>query len=305
MNIKRVHVIVNPASGQDKPILKTLNSVFRDNGIEWEMFVTKEAGDGIRLAREAAEAGVDAVAVYGGDGTVREVTTGLLDTDVPILILPGGTANAVALALGVPTDLAAAANLLVRDDCTVRQVDIGLMNDECFLIGIGVGIPGEMAETADREAKDRLGILAYFISSIQALRNAATVSYRVTIDGETFETEGVSCLILNAGQFGIPGVTIAPSIDMSDSKLDLLVFKSKSLPALVSLAASVVCQDEQAAPYDQYQGREITVVPEPLQPVQVDGEVIDPGPVSAKVLPCAGRYIVPAQGANLASSQLA
>lgn len=295
MNVKRVHVIVNPASGADRPILKTLNSIFKDHGIEWEMLVTKDAGDATRFAREAAARGVDVVAVYGGDGTVREVTTGLLDTDVPILILPGGTANAMALALGIPTDLAAAASMLACGDCTVRQVDIGVMNDECFLIGIGIGIPGEMAETADREAKDRLGVLAYFISSLQALRNAATVKYRVTLDGKTFETDGVSCVILNAGQFGIPGVTIAPSIDMSDSKLDLLVFKSKSLPALVSLAASVVRQDEQAAPYDLYQGREIAVEPAPLQPVQVDGEVLPPGPVIARVLPCAGKYIVPAQ----------
>jgi YegS/Rv2252/BmrU family lipid kinase len=294
MDIKRVHVIVNPASGQDRPILKTLNSVFKENDIEWEMLVTKEAGDAARFAKEAAAKQVDAVAVYGGDGTVREVTAGLLDTEIPILILPGGTANAVALALGVPTDLAAAANLLACGDCQVQQVDIGLMGDECFLIGIGIGIPGEMAEAADREAKDRLGVLAYFISSIQAVRNSATVKYRVTLDGETFETDGVSCVILNAGQFGIPGVPIAPSIDMSDSQLDLLVFKSKSLPALVSLAASMVLQDEQAAPYDLYQGREITVVPEPLQPVQMDGEVLPPGPVSAKILPCAGRFIVPA-----------
>lgn len=294
MKVKRVHVIVNPASGQDRPILKTLNTIFRENDIEWEMFFTREMGDGIRLAKEAAAAGVDAVAVYGGDGTVREVTTGLLDTDVPILILPGGTANAMALALGVPTDLAAAAGMLACGDCTVRQVDIGVLNDECFLIGIGIGVPGEIADTADREAKDRLGVLAYFISSIQALRNAETVNYKVTVDGKTFETEGVSCVILNAGQFGIPGVTIAPSVDMSDSQLDLLVFKSKSLPALVSLAAAVVSQNEQAAPYDLYQGREITVEPTPHQPVQVDGEVVEPGPVSAKILPCAGRYIVPA-----------
>jgi diacylglycerol kinase (ATP) len=293
MNIRRVHVIVNPASGQDRPILKTLNSIFRDNDISWEMFMTKEAGDGVRLAKEAAAAGVDAVAVYGGDGTVREVTAGLLNTEVPILILAGGTANAMALALGVPTDLATAAGMLACGDCEVRQVDVGVMNDENFLIGVGIGIPGELAETADREAKDQLGVLAYFVSSIQAVRNAETVKYKVTLDGKAFETEGVSCVILNAGQFGIPGVTIAPSIDMSDSQLDLLVFKSKSLPALVSLAAAVVLQDEQAAAYDLYQGREITVEPEPLQPVQVDGEVFPAGPVRASILPCAGRYIVP------------
>ncbi len=237
MKFQRIHVIVNPASGQDRPILKTLNSVFRDAGIEWEMFLTKEAGDGTRLARAAAAKGVDAVAVYGGDGTVREVTTGLLRTEIPILILPGGTANAVAVALDVPVDLAAAARLLTCDECSVRQVDVGMLGDECFLVGVGIGVPGEMAETADRELKNRLGVLAYFFSSIQALHNAATVQYKVTLDGESFETEGVSCLLLNSGQFGIPGVTVAPSITLSSGTLGLLIFHSKSLPALVSLAA--------------------------------------------------------------------
>jgi YegS/Rv2252/BmrU family lipid kinase len=294
MKVKRVHVVVNPASGQDRPILKTLNSVFRDNGIEWEMFLTKEQGDGTRLAKEAAAAGVDVVAVYGGDGTVREVTTGLLNTDVPILILPGGTANAMALALGIPNDLAAAAGLLTCAECQTRKVDVGMMDDEAFLIGVGLGVPGEIADTADRAAKDRLGVAAYLVSSFQALRNAVTVRYRVTIDGETFETEGVSALIMNAGQFGIPGLSIAPSVSMADSKLDLFIFKSKSLPALVSLAASVVRQNEEAGPYDLYQGREITLEATPAQPVQVDGEVLPPGPVSARLLPCAATYIVPA-----------
>jgi YegS/Rv2252/BmrU family lipid kinase len=294
MKFKRVHVIVNPASGQDRPILKTLNSVFRDNEIEWEMFLTKEQGDGARLAKEAAAAGADCVAVYGGDGTVREVTTGLLDTGVPILILPGGTANALALALGIPTDLAAAASLLTCGDCETRQVDVGMMDGEAFLIGVGLGIPGEIADTADRAAKDRLGMVAYLVSSIQALRNAETVRYRVTIDGESFETEGVSALIMNAGQFGIPGLTLAPSVSMADSLLDLFIFKSKSLPALVSLAASVVRQNEEAGPYDLYQGREIAVEATPAQPVQVDGEVLPAVPVHAKLLPCAAKYIVPA-----------
>jgi diacylglycerol kinase (ATP) len=294
MLVKRVHVIVNPASGQDRPILKTLNSVFREYGIEWEMFLTKEKGDGTRLATEAAAAGVDVVAVYGGDGTVREVTTGLLDTNVPILILPGGTANAMALALGIPSELSAAASLVSCGECETRSVDVGMMNGEAFLIGVGLGVPGEIADTADRAAKDRLGVVAYLVSSIQALRNAQTVRYRVTIDGEMFESEGVSALIMNAGQFGIPGVTIAPRVSMADSKLDLFIFRSKTLPALVSLAASVVRQDEEADAYDQYQGREITVEATPAQPVQVDGEVLPPGPVSAKLLPHAARYIVPA-----------
>jgi diacylglycerol kinase family enzyme len=72
MNFKRVHVIVNPASGKDQPILKTLNNVFHSAGIDWDIYVTKKGGDARRLAAEAAQAGADAVAVYGGDGTVAK-----------------------------------------------------------------------------------------------------------------------------------------------------------------------------------------------------------------------------------------
>ena len=99
-------------------MLNVLNTVFREAGIDWDVFITKDAGDAERLAREAAEAGVDAVVVYGGDGTVTEAAAGLVGTEVPLAILPGGTANAIALALGIPTDLEAAAALLARNTAT-------------------------------------------------------------------------------------------------------------------------------------------------------------------------------------------
>jgi diacylglycerol kinase family enzyme len=67
---RRVHIIVNPASGQDRPVLSILNDAFNDSGVDWEVKVTKDAGDGRRYAEEALAAGVDAVGVYGGDGTV-------------------------------------------------------------------------------------------------------------------------------------------------------------------------------------------------------------------------------------------
>jgi diacylglycerol kinase family enzyme len=65
---KRVHIIVNPASGQPQPVLHTLNSVFHPAGIDWDVFITKQSGDAQRYAQEAVEAGVDVVAANGGDG---------------------------------------------------------------------------------------------------------------------------------------------------------------------------------------------------------------------------------------------
>jgi len=85
----------------------------------------------------------------------------------------------------------------------VRQVDIGQAGDKYFLIAVGIGIPGELAENADREAKDRLGFLAYAVSTVQAVRNAEPVQYTITVDGERRQMQGVTCLIANGGNFGI------------------------------------------------------------------------------------------------------
>ncbi len=294
VKLNRVHVIINPASGQDKPMLNVLNTVFRDAGIDWDVFITKDAGDAERLAREAAEAGVDAVVVYGGDGTVTEAAAGLVGTEVPLAILPGGTANAIALALGIPTGLDEAAALLASGELALRQVDMGRVGDKHFLIAVGIGIPGELAENADREAKDRLGFLAYAFSSIQAVRNVETVQYTITVDGEQRQIQGVTCLIANGGNFGIPGLNLEQMIDMGDGLLDVLVIQRADIPAIVSLAASVVRQDESAAPLEHWRGHDIQVVAEPRQAIQADGEVLEPGPITARLLPAAVKFVVPA-----------
>ncbi len=274
-------------------MLNVLNTVFRGAGIDWDVFITKDAGDAERLAREAAKAGVDAVVVYGGDGTVTEAAAGLVGTEVPLAILPGGTANAIALALGIPTDLEAAAALLASDELALRQVDMGRIGDKHFLIAVGIGIPGELAENADREAKDRLGFLAYAFSSIQAVRTVEAVQYTITVDGEQRQTQGVTCLIANGGNFGIPGLNLEQMIDMGDGLLDVLVIRRADVQAIVSLAASVVRQDESIAPLEHWRGRKIEVVAEPRQAIQADGEVLEPGPITAHLLPSAVRFVVP------------
>ncbi len=65
----KIHVVINPAAGQDEPMLNMLNDVFQPAGVKWDVSLTHQAGDATRLAAEAAASGVDLVAAYGGDGT--------------------------------------------------------------------------------------------------------------------------------------------------------------------------------------------------------------------------------------------
>src|SRR6185503_16014150 len=91
-----IQIIINPAAGKLEPILPIINTVLKDSGIDWEVLVTKKANDARDFAKDAVKKGVDAVAAYGGDGTLMEVISGMMGSDIPLVILPGGSANILA-----------------------------------------------------------------------------------------------------------------------------------------------------------------------------------------------------------------
>ncbi len=291
---KRVHVIINPAAGQDRPILKTLNTVFHDLNIDWDAYITKQAGDAKRFAQQAVEEGADAVAIYGGDGTVLEVASGLVGSDVPFVILPGGTANVLSVELGIPRELVDALSLLGSETAIVRPLDMGKMGEQMFF-HFGIGLEAEMAKTADREAKDRSGLMAYIMAGLKNLRNPATSRYRLTLDDQVVETEGVNCMITNFGSIGVAGLSMSHDIDFSDGLLDVLVIRQIDAKSVLSAAADAISSGDIAAPLDQWQVREVKIEVDPPQSMMIDGEVVDINPIHARIVPHAVHVIVPAE----------
>jgi diacylglycerol kinase family enzyme len=86
---RRVHVVINPASGKDQPILNTLNDVFHQHGVEWDVSITHKYGDATAQAKDAIARGVDLVVGYGGDGTQHELANAVIGTETPMAVLPG------------------------------------------------------------------------------------------------------------------------------------------------------------------------------------------------------------------------
>lgn len=294
---KKIQIIVNPAAGQATPVLSILNDAFKDTEWEWDILLTKAAGDAQRLAREAAEAGADLVAAYGGDGTVMEVASGLSGCDVPMAIFPGGTANVMSVELDIPFDLAEAVKVALAPDSQRVAIDMGryVEGDMPFILRMGIGLEAEMVEKADRTLKDRFGSLAYALSALQALRDPQVSRYRMVLDGVEVEAEGFSCLICNSANLGRPGMSLSPKTSVRDGLLDVFVLTSTALPSLLQLAASVVGSGEVVgANLQQWQAREIHLVAEPNQVVQLDGEVQGETPLTVSVIPAAVEIIVPA-----------
>jgi diacylglycerol kinase family enzyme len=162
--------------------------------------------------------------------------------------------------------------------------------DQMFMLRLSIGYFARMTEGAAREAKNRMGWLAYALSALGALPMAEMARYRIEIDGETVEVEGVTCVIANSGALGVPGLTLSRQMSVSDGLLDVVVLRNADLLEAAKVLANSLSGVENLP---HWQGREITLHAEPAQPIECDGEIIDPTPVTVSVVPAALRVIVP------------
>lgn len=290
---KKVHVIINPAAGQDRPFIGIMNKVFKEANIDWDIFITKQPGDGQRLAQEAVKAGADVVAAFGGDGTVMEAMSGLLGTKVPLAIIPGGTANVTSAELGVPGDIETACTLIAGDTGMIRVIDVGQVAEHYFILRATIGLTAEIINDTARDTKNRLGSLAYILSAFKALNSPQVINYRLTLDGKSVTSEGITCVVANSGNLGLRGVNLAPTVSISDGLLDILVIQNSDIGALLSMAASVLTGNENPHQIQHWQAHEVKVETDTPQQFEVDGEILGTTPMSAKVLPQALRVIVP------------
>jgi YegS/Rv2252/BmrU family lipid kinase len=287
-----IPVIINPSSGRERAILASLNDVFRAAGIRWSVELTHAEGDGVGLARHLVDRGARIVAVYGGDGTISEVATGLAGTQAALGLLPGGTGNVLAYELGVPHDLAAAAQLLVSEH-EVRLIDMGAIGDRKFLLRAGVGLEATAIERTPRELKDRFGLLAYGIGGLQALIEARSLSYSLTLDGKPLETQGVVCTVANAGHLGLPGLRLSPEIDVEDGMLDVFVLRRVDLRLLMQLISDNVGGALNLDEFLHWQVKRASIRVEPPQTVQVDGDYLGMTPVEIRCHPRSLHVVVP------------
>ncbi len=311
-----IYVIINPAAGQDVPVLATLNNVFHKQGIRWNALITHQAGDGRRLTEQALAEGADVVAAYGGDGTVAEVASGLIGTDTPLAILPGGTANVLSLELGIPANLTRAAEIACGIKSRPRKIDAGEVNGHNFLLRVGVGFEASLVERADRNMKDRFGVFAYVWSAMQSIRQPPKAKYQMLLDGKEVIAEGITCGVANSGNLGQAGIKLGTAVNVSDGMLDVLLIEQASLQAVFDLFSNLLGIREapienQASMYDSvntelqqlirhWQARQVTLQVSPAQTIQYDGEVLPcpDGKIHCNVLPQALTVLVPNTNRN-------
>jgi YegS/Rv2252/BmrU family lipid kinase len=245
-----------------------------------------------QLARAAVDAGADLVIASGGDGTISAVAGTVIGTNIPLGIIPRGTANAFATALGIATTLAP-----IRSACDIilagqtRIVDAARCNGQPMLLLAGiVGYEAETVERANREAKDRWGVLAYLMAGWQQLQEQDLFEVEIELEGAVQRFEAGAITIANAAP---PTSVLAQGIGqvtVDDGLLDVTVMTAashfeavKTMLSLLGAALTKTSIEQQNVAH--FHTRRLQVKTSPPQKIVVDGELLGTTPIAVECIP--------------------
>jgi YegS/Rv2252/BmrU family lipid kinase len=267
----RVRFLVNPLSGLPlgRPRPYTLiERILMRSDWDFDIRILRKRGDGEKEARRAVEEGLDLVVGVGGDGTLHQIANPLVGTKTALGVLPYGSGDAYARALGIPLVPHRALRGLLSGE--PELLDVGEVEGRFFLSTSGVGLDAQVGQEFDKSPIR--GGLPYVGIAAKEFLNYQPVVAHIEFDGESRSIRPLLLTIANTNQFGI-GAVIAPRARPDDGLLDVCVISEISvLEALVHSPKLFMGAIDQAPHVELFQTREIRVSLERDVPVHLDGE---------------------------------
>ena len=275
--IVKVVAIINPISGAgaDPHVagsrMALLHSELQQRAIAADMQLTGGPGHANEIARRAVSDGADLVIVWGGDGTVNETGAALMGTGCALGLVPSGSGNGLAAALGTPFEPRAA--IAAALEGAVRRIDAGMFGGRPFFNIAGIGVDARIAALFNLRARGARGRWPYVLLGIREGCRYGGVECAVDLDdGRPRQVPVLLVAFANGPQYG-NGVTLAPRARLDDGLLDALVVEDRPVLARFWHARHLVRGTADTAPrVSARQVRRATVVPAGPVDYHVDGE---------------------------------
>ncbi|MGN0313866.1 MAG: diacylglycerol/lipid kinase family protein [Fusicatenibacter sp.] len=237
---KKLLFIFNPLSGKAQITSKLFEiiDVFVKGGYEVIVHPTQAVGDGYEKTKELAPE-VDLVVCSGGDGTLDEVVSGLMDLDdrVPLGYIPAGSTNDFANSLSISKDMVQAARDIIEGQ--MYSCDVGAFNNDSFVYIAAFGLFTDVSYETDQHMKNMLGHLAYLLEGSKRIWNVPTYWIKVEANGEIFEDEYIYGMISNAKSVGgfknLPG----QDVKLDDGLFEVTLIKRPKNP--IELREIITC----------------------------------------------------------------
>jgi diacylglycerol kinase (ATP) len=308
-HIKDALLIYNPTSGRKRhrrfAEIERAVRILKESGISTELAATTGPGSATKIARQAVEKHRGMVIACGGDGTINEIVNGLAKSDVPMALLPAGTANILAKELGIPWDIPHASRLIAGG--TVRRVALGvavatngnhaaIMPDEgrYFLSVAGAGPDGAIVNGVHAELKKSTGILAYWLEGFRQLFQYNFPEIRIRSAGA--ERLATIIVVGRTAHYGGP-FKITTGANLFKDQFEFLTNSRRSrLAYLACLPALWLGILRQMKGIETWKATETLCEPANGEPVyaQVDGEPVGPLPIAFRIVPDALSIVTPA-----------
>lgn len=217
---RRLTLIINPKSGtlSKKGLDTWLPRHLKRLGYDVDLRFTTGPGDATRIAAEAAARGDYGVLACGGDGTVNEVATGLINTGTALGILPAGSGNGLARHIGIPVDVERSLEVIAENN--VLDCDYGTVNGRPFFCTFGLGFDAAVSHRFSK--KNRRGLNSYITSAVDEFIKYHPQTYEITAGDQIITDRAFLVVVCNASQYG-NNAFIAPAASIRDGQLDVTI----------------------------------------------------------------------------------
>ncbi|MDP8936021.1 MAG: lipid kinase, partial [Cyanobacteriota bacterium] len=234
---------------------------------------------------------VELVIIGGGDGTLNAAIEGLIDTKLPLGILPMGTANDLARTLKIPTALSAACQVIASRQ--VRLIDLGWVNGQHFFNVASLGLSVEITQRLTKNVKQRWGVLAYAFTALQTILSARPFRAEIKIQSQSFKVKTIQIAIGNGRYYG-GGMTVAEDATIDDRRLDLYSLETIHWWEIIGLLPAMRQGNYTSSPNVRaLYAQEFEVNTSKRRPINTDGEITTYTPAKFRVIPQALAVIAP------------
>ncbi|WP_439184499.1 diacylglycerol/lipid kinase family protein [Carboxylicivirga taeanensis] len=291
MKKHRVLFLINPISGigKQRTVEKAVEDEIDRKSIEFDIAYTEYAGHARELAKKAV-GNYDVVVAVGGDGTVNEVGSSLINTTTALAIIPTGSGNGLARYLDIPLRVSRA--LQVINHMQKKDIDTLKVNGQVSLNVAGIGFDGHISHQFAKE-KNR-GPAGYVKLITREYARYKSSVYRISIDGKTYELPAFMITFANSSQWG-NNIHIAPQAKIDDGLIDVCIIKEFPIYDGPSLLISILDQSVDQRRYDVVtRAKNITIESDSELVGHLDGEPVDLGRrAEINIQPLSLRVVVP------------
>jgi diacylglycerol kinase (ATP) len=292
---REIALLVNPTSGRGRGARagREVAGRLHEAGHAVRQLIGRDVSESQDMAREAVAQGTDALVVVGGDGMVHLGLQAVGGTEVPFGVVPAGSGNDFARAIGVPLrDTAAAASIVATG--AERRVDLGRMGDQWFAGVVAAGFDARVNDRANRMRWPR-GRMRYNAAMLVELGVFQPVPYVLDLDGDAWETSAMLVTIGNIPSYG-GGMRVTPGAILDDGLLDIMIVKPLSKARFLTVFPRVYTGSHVDLPFVEIRRAKQIRIDAPGITAYADGERLGPLPQTFEAVPAALRVLVPAAG---------